>query len=82
MFNTNRSLDLQQLGLGANIYDMGVKGGWAPLQTAGGLFNSTAGNNVTQTSGSNAGGGWSGAAGGLLAGGSLAQSAGWWKPWQ
>lgn len=82
MYNTNRSLDLQQLGLGADIFDMGVKGGWEPLTTAGGLFNTTAGNSVTTTSGGTQGGGWGGAAGGLLAGGSLAQQAGWWNPWK
>lgn len=80
-YQGQRGQDLQQLGLGAQVYDMGVRGGWQPLQTANGIFNTTAGNNVTQTSGGTQGGGFGGAAGGLLAGGALAQQAGWWKPW-
>jgi hypothetical protein len=77
-YNTNRSLDMQQLGLGANIYDMGVRGGWQPLQTANGIFNTTAGNNVTQTSGGTQGGGWQGLLGGAMGAGQYARNMGWW----
>jgi hypothetical protein len=78
-WTAQRGQDLTQLGLGANIYDMGVRGGWNPLQNASSIFNTTAGNNVTSTSGGTQGGGWQGLLGGALAGGSLASQAGWWK---
>ena len=77
-FGQQRGQDLQQLGLGAEVYDMGVRGGWAPLTTAGGLFNTTAGNSVTQTSGGTQGGGWQGLLGGALGAGQYARNMGWW----
>lgn len=77
-YGQQRGQDLQQLGLGANIYDMGVRGGWAPLGAASNIFNTTAGNSVTQTNNNNQGGGWQGAVGGALAGGSFGRSMGWW----
>lgn len=77
-YSNQRAQDLTQLGLGAEIFDRGVQGGWMPLTTAGGLFNQTAGQNVTQTNGSNAGGGWTGLLGGALSGAALGRQSGWW----
>lgn len=76
-YNANRDMDLQQLGLGANIFDMGVRGGWAPLTTAGGLFNQTAKENYTNTTGSTQGGGATGLLGGLWGGAKFGKDMGW-----
>jgi hypothetical protein len=77
-YGQQRGQDLAQVGMGSDLYSRGVQGGWAPLQNASSIFNSTAGNNVTSTSGSNQGGGWGGALGGALAGASLGRQMNWW----
>jgi hypothetical protein len=77
-YTAQRGQDLTQLGLGADIYDRGVQGGWLPLNNASNIFNQTAGNNVTSTTGGQQGGGWSGLLGGALAGATLGKQMNWW----
>jgi hypothetical protein len=74
---SRRGQDLTQIGLGADLYNRGAQGGWLPLQNASNIFNQTAGNNVTSTSGSQQGGGWQGGLGGAMAAGSFARQMGW-----
>jgi hypothetical protein len=78
-YSNQRGQDLNALGLGANIYDIANRDGWTGLLNAGNIFNTTAGNNTTSTTGGTAGGGLTGLLGGALAGGALAGQAGWWK---
>jgi hypothetical protein len=57
--------------VGANIYDMGVKGGWAPINAASNIYGGMAGASGTTTGTSSQGGGLLGAAGGALGGAQL-----------
>lgn len=67
MFNTNRQLDLSQLGLGAQLYGNGMNGMWSPISNATNAFSPWSGFG-TSTSNSNQGGGLLGALGGAGAG--------------
>jgi hypothetical protein len=77
-WTSQRGQDLTQLGLGSNLYGLGQQSGWDPLQRASGIFNTTAGQNVTQNTSSQQGGGLQGALGGALSGASFGRSMGWW----
>ncbi len=77
-YTAQRGQDLQQTGMGANIYDMGVKGGWIPLDKASDIYKGYTGLNSSQTTGGQSGGGASGVIGGALAGASFGKSMGWW----
>jgi hypothetical protein len=76
-YNGGRALDLQGVQIGGNLINQGVQGGWLPINQASSVFNTTAGNNVTNTNTAQQGGGWMGAAGGALGGAQLAKNVGW-----
>jgi hypothetical protein len=76
-YNGGRALDLQGAQIGGNLITQGVQGGWLPINQASSVFNTTAGNNVTNTNTAQQGGGWLGAAGGALGGAQLAKNVGW-----
>jgi hypothetical protein len=76
-YNGGRALDLQGVQIGGNLVTQGVNGGWLPINQASNIFNTTAGNNVSNTNTSQQGGGWMGAAGGALGGAQLAKNVGW-----
>jgi hypothetical protein len=64
-YNSGRALDQSGAALGANIYNMGVQGGYTPLNQANGIYSQYTGfgtNNGT----SSQGGGAMGAVGGAL----------------
>lgn len=77
-YNQNRQLDQTGAMTGANIYQLANQGDWTGLKNSSDIFNTTAGNNVTQTNGGQQGGGWQGAVGGALAGGSFGRQMNWW----
>jgi hypothetical protein len=69
-YNSGRALDQSGAALGANIYNMGVQGGYTPLNQANGIYSQYTGfgtNNGT----SSQGGGAMGAVGGALGGAQL-----------
>lgn len=76
-YGQQRGQDLQQLGLGADLYSRGIGGEWAPIQNAGSAYSPFSGFGSTTSSGQQ-GGGWQGGIGGALAGGSLARQLSWW----
>jgi hypothetical protein len=76
-YNGGRALDLQGVQIGGNLINQGVTGGWLPINQASNIFNTTAGNAVTNTNTAQQGGGWMGAAGGALGGAQLAKNVGW-----
>lgn len=77
-YTAQRGQDQSGALLGANLYNMGMQGMWNPLQNASGIYNSTAGNNVTNTTGGTVGGGWTGGLGGALGTAQLASNLKWW----
>lgn len=74
----SRGLDLQGIGLGAQIMNMGSQGPWSGVNNMGNLLNGVGNQNNTTTNGSQSGGGWGGLLGGALAGGTAARNWGWW----
>lgn len=76
-YGQQRGQDLQQLGLGADLYSRGIGGEWAPIQNAGSAYSPFTGFGSTTNSGQQ-GGGLAGGIGGALAGGSLARQMSWW----
>lgn len=79
-YNQGRQLDQSGLALGADLYTRGVNGPWAPIQNSNNVLGNYTGFGSSSTSGQQ-GGGWQGGVGGALAGATLANNAGWWKPW-
>jgi hypothetical protein len=76
-YGQQRGQDLQQLGLGADLYKAGIGGEWAPIQNAAGAYGPFSGYGTTTNTGQQ-GGGLAGGIGGALAGGSLARQMSWW----
>jgi hypothetical protein len=77
-YTAQRGQDLMGTQIGGNLITQGVQGGWLPINQASNIFNTTAGNNVSNTNTSQQGGGWMGALGGGLGGAQLGRNAGWW----
>jgi hypothetical protein len=77
-YTSQRGQDLAGVQIGGDLIGKGVAGGWLPLNQASSIFNSTAGNNVSNTNTAQQGGGWLGALGGALGGGQLASNYKWW----
>lgn len=77
-YNQNRQLDQTGALTGAQIYNLAGQSDWMGLNNASNIFNTTAGNNVTQTDSGNKGGGWQGALGGALGTAQLGKNFGWW----
>jgi hypothetical protein len=75
-YNANRGMDLQQAGLGLSAMNMGLQAPFQPSQAANDIYGNYTGLGTQSTGGS--GGGWQGALGGLLAGGSFGKQMGWW----
>ena len=76
-YTNNRSLDQGDFRNGLAAYGLGADGDWSALSSANGIFNPWSGYGST-TTGSQQGGGWQGALGGLLSGATLGKSMGWW----
>jgi hypothetical protein len=76
-YTQQRGQDLMGAGVGANLINQGLQTQWTPLNNAANIYGQFSGNGTT-TNSSNSGGGWQGALGGLMAGGSFAKQMGWW----
>jgi hypothetical protein len=72
----NRQLDQSQARLGADLFTSGMSGEYDPLRNASGIYAPYTGYGTT-TSNQSSGGGWQGAAGGLLGGATFARQMGW-----
>jgi hypothetical protein len=77
-YSDQRAQDRADLTTGANLYQQGIQGQWSPINNMNGVTSPYNGYG-TQTSNVNTGGGWQGAAGGLLAGAQFANNQGWFK---
>jgi hypothetical protein len=77
-YSQQRGLDQSGAATGAQIYNLANQGDWTGLKNASDIFNTTAGNNVTQTNGSQQGGGWQGILGGGISGATFGRNMGWW----
>lgn len=67
-YTAQRGQDQNGVALGGNLVTQGINAGWIPLDKASDIYNGVAGNNVTATNSSSAGGGWPGMIGGAAAG--------------
>jgi hypothetical protein len=76
-YGQQRGQDLQQIGLGAQLYGLGQQGPWGGLGQASNIYGNIGGQNTNVNLGGQ-GGGWQGALGGALAGGQLGRNFGWW----
>jgi hypothetical protein len=73
-----RAQDFNELMGGAQLYNMGTQGFWNPLTNANSLYSRYTGFGTDTSNTNGPGGGWLGAAGGLLSGAGLAGRMGWW----
>lgn len=67
-YTAQRGQDQNGVALGGNLVTQGINAGWIPLDKASSIYNGVAGNNVTATNSSSAGGGLPGMIGGAAAG--------------
>lgn len=78
-YTQQRGQDLQALGLGAELENMGVNGEWGPLTNYSNILRNFTGLGGSTTSSSNSGGGGLGFLGGALGAGQFANNMGWWR---
>jgi hypothetical protein len=73
-YSAQRGQDLAQIGLGANIYGMGLQNGWNGLNNASNIYNNAAGQTTSGNGSQQQGGGAMGAFGGALGGAQMANN--------
>jgi hypothetical protein len=73
-YTAQRGQDLSQIGLGANIYSMGLQNGWNGLNNASNIYNNAAGQTTSGNGSQQQGGGAMGAFGGALGGAQMANN--------
>jgi len=77
-YTAQRGQDLTQLGLGAELWNMGMTGPMSSLGSASSIYGGVGNQNNTTTGNSNTGGGTWGALGGMLGTAQLGKNLGWW----
>ena len=77
-YTAQRGQDLTQLGLGAELWNMGMTGPLSALGSASSIYGGVGNQNNTTTGNSNTGGGTWGALGGMLGTAQLGKNLGWW----